>query len=148
MKLRRIFHVNKNAVALTLLRVVLGLTFLFHGWQKMQMGLDNVGGYFVSLGLPSWLAYVVGNLELFGGLLLIVGMLTRYISLAFVVVMIGAVFSAKFGNGFLGAEGKPGFEIDVVLMTIGAFFAITGSTGYSVDAVFKRQSQAVDGHKA
>ncbi|TCP59205.1 putative membrane protein YphA (DoxX/SURF4 family) [Tumebacillus sp. BK434] len=132
---------NKNTLALTLLRVVFGLTFLFHGWQKMQMGLGNVGGYFASLGLPSWLAYVVGNLELFGGLLLIIGLLTRYISLSFVIVMIGAIFSAKLGNGFLGADGQPGYEIDIVLLTIGAFFAISGSTGYSADALFKNQGK-------
>lgn len=136
-----ILKMNKNTLALTLLRVVFGLTFLFHGWQKMQMGLGNVGGYFASLGLPSWLAYVVGNLELFGGLLLIIGLLTRYISLSFVIVMIGAIFSAKLGNGFLGADGQPGYEIDIVLLTIGAFFAISGSTGYSADALFKNQGK-------
>ncbi|ASS75356.1 hypothetical protein CIG75_10370 [Tumebacillus algifaecis] len=139
---------TKNRIASTILRVVLGLTFMLHGWQKMQMGLGNVGGYFNSLGLPSWLAYVVGNLELFGGLLLIVGLLTRYISMAFSALMLGAIIFAKSSNGFFGTESLPGYEIDLVLLAITAFFAISGSVGFSLDALFKRDLNGGESRKS
>lgn len=117
----------QHQVAMTILRLALGLSFLLHGLQKMQMGLDKVGGFFASLGLPAFLAYPVGYIELIGGALLILGLFSRYVSIAFGAVMIGAIFTAKLKAGYVG-----GMELDVVLLAISAYFAISGQSGYGL----------------
>ncbi|MCX7569698.1 DoxX family protein [Tumebacillus sp. DT12] len=115
---------------MTILRLALGLSFLLHGLQKMQMGLDKVGGFFASLGLPSFLAYPVGYIELIGGALLILGLFSRYIAAAFGVVMVGAIFTAKLKGGYVG-----GMELEVLLLAMSAYFAISGQSGYGLSSV-------------
>ena len=54
-----------------------------HGLTKFQSGIDNIAGWFTSIGLPGGLAYGVATVELVGGLLLILGLGVRYIGLLF-----------------------------------------------------------------
>ena len=56
-------------VALLVIRVVAGIIFIAHGWQKVGMGVTNVAGFFAQTGapLPALTAPLVTYLELFGG---------------------------------------------------------------------------------
>jgi len=127
---------TKNQLALTILRLALGLTFLLHGLQKMQMGLDKVGGFFASLGLPAFLAYPVGYIELIGGALLILGLFSRLVSAAFGAVMVGAIFTAKLKAGYVG-----GMELDVLLLAISAFFVISGQSGFGLMSLVSKDKK-------
>ena len=127
---------NKHQLAMTILRVVLGISFLLHGLQKMQMGLDKVGGFFGSLGLPTFLAYPVGYIELLGGVLLILGIFSRVLSGAFLVVMLGAIFTAKLKAGYVG-----GMELEVLLAAVAAFFTISGEAGFTVANLFRASNE-------
>jgi uncharacterized membrane protein YphA (DoxX/SURF4 family) len=131
-----------------ILRVVLGITFFVHGLVKFQGGIENTVGWFDSIGLPGFLAYVVATLELVGGLLLVVGFGTRIVSALFVLLMLGATFKAKLALGFLGNGQMAGYELDIALMAMALFLAVNGSNMLSLDqVVFKGQqsknSQAV-----
>ena len=69
---------DKVDLAMAIIRVVVGLAFFMHGWQKVfTIGMSGVGGFFGSLGIPAagFFAIVVSLLELLGGLALILGVL-------------------------------------------------------------------------
>ncbi|NGM83197.1 DoxX family protein [Paenibacillus sp. 7124] len=124
----------KNKVTV-LMRVVLGILFLAHGISKLQMGLGNVAGWFGSIGLPEFLAYVVAAIELIGGILLILGLFTRYVSVVLIIVLVGAVFTAKLSAGLLGNGQAAGYELDIAYILIALYLAVAGTTEWSLDRV-------------
>ncbi|QGQ47692.1 DoxX family protein [Metabacillus sediminilitoris] len=131
---------SKFAWSTVILRVVLGITFFIHGLVKFQGGIENTVGWFDSIGIPGFFAYVVASLELVGGLLLVVGFGTRIVAALFVLLMLGATFKAKLALGFLGNGQMAGYELDIALMAIALFLAVNGSNMLSLDqAVFKGQ---------
>ena len=65
---------NKNDAGQVFLRVILGLTFFIHGVSKFQGGIGNTAGFFDSLGIPGFMAYIVAGIELIGGLAVILGL--------------------------------------------------------------------------
>ena len=71
---------SKQACGLTILRVVVGVVFMFHGYQKLiKMGFHGVAGFFAHSGIPLPMAsaVVVTLVEFVGGILLIAGVGTR-----------------------------------------------------------------------
>ncbi|WP_174733368.1 DoxX family protein [Mesobacillus harenae] len=124
--------VQKYEVSLLIIRVFLGVTFLFHGMAKFQMGLGNVAGWFESIGIIGFLGYVVAFIELFGGIALILGIGTRIISTLIGLVLLGAIFTVKFPIGFIGAEAA-GYELDLALLAMAAVLVISGSQLLALD---------------
>ncbi|MFD1775028.1 DoxX family protein [Paenibacillus rhizophilus] len=130
----------KNTVTI-LMRVVLGVLFLAHGISKLQMGLGNVAGWFESIGVPGFLAYVVAAVELIGGVMLILGLFTRYVSVVLIAVLVGAVFTAKLSAGLLGNGQSAGYELDLAFILIALYLAVAGRTGLSLDsALFDKEN--------
>ena len=70
---------NKFEVSTLILRVVLGISFFIHGLSKFQGGIENIVGWFDSIGLPGGLAYVVAVIELVGGVALVLGLGSRVV---------------------------------------------------------------------
>lgn len=128
-----------NKYGVTIARILLGIIFFAHGVAKIQMGLSNVAGWFNSIGIPSFVAYGVAYLELLGGLALIVGAATRIVSSAFVLMLIGAIFTAKLPAGLLGNGNMAGYELDIALIVIGFYFAVASYVGISIDEVIKKR---------
>ena len=96
--------------AALLLRVSMGIGFIAHAWLKYAVFTPaGTVQYFQSLGLPGPLAYVVMAAEFFGGIALILGLWTRWVSLALLPIMLGAVF-AHAGNGFFFTAANGGWE--------------------------------------
>ncbi|HWO98420.1 MAG TPA: DoxX family protein [Bacillus sp. (in: firmicutes)] len=114
-----------------IIRLVLGLTFFVHGLAKFQGGIENTAGFFSSVGIPGFLAYVVGGIELIGGILLMLGLGTRIIAGAFAVIMAGAIFTVKLKSGFAG-----GYELDLVLMAMSVHLLISGNQFLSIGHAF------------
>lgn len=81
-----------------IIRIVLGVTFFAHGLAKFQSGIDNVAGWFTSIGLPGGLAYGVATVELVGGILLIIGLGVRYVGLLFALILAGAIVKVNGGD--------------------------------------------------
>lgn len=123
---------NKNDAGSVVLRVILGLTFFIHGLSKFQGGLSNTAIFFESLGIPGFLAYIVAFIELIGGILLVLGLGTRIVSLLFAVIMMGAIFSLKLSTGFLGNGQMAGYELELALFAMAVFLTIANSTFLSL----------------
>ena len=124
---------NRNDAGAVVLRVTLGLTFFIHGLVKFQGGIENTVGYFESLGLLGFLAYIVAFIELIGGLMLILGIGTRIVSGLFAIIMLGAIFTVKLSVGFLGDGQTAGYELDLALLAMAVFLLIANRTSYSLD---------------
>ena len=108
----------KNEVGALILRVVLGITFFVHGFVKFQGGIENQVGWFSSIGLPGFLAYVVAIIELVGGFALFIGFGTKIVSVLLAILMIGATVKVRLPLGFLGNGQMAGYELDVALLAI------------------------------
>lgn len=133
---------NKNDVGTVILRLVLGLTFFIHGLSKFQGGLANTAGFFESLSIPGFLAYAVAVIELIGGIMLILGIGTRIISVLFAVIMLGAIFTVKLSAGFLGNDEMAGYELELALFAMSIFLVFANSTRFSLgNKIFRSEGQ-------
>ena len=103
----------------TLLRVALGIMFIAHSvvLKYFTFTLAGTAQYFVSIGLPGFLAYVVFALEAVGGVLLVLGIRTRWVALGLVPVLLGATW-AHVGNGWVFNAPNGGWEYPVFLIVI------------------------------
>lgn len=115
-----------------LVRVVLGLIFIVHGWDKIQ-NMEGTIGFFSSLGLASFFAYLVAWVEFLGGLAVLLGIFTRWIPYLLAMVMVFAIFLVKLKLGFSG-----GYEFDLLLLVSALAVAWSDSEAYSVFKLFKR----------
>lgn len=120
----------------TAMRLVLAAIFLAHGISKLNNGMDLMADWFSSVGLPGFLAYMVAMLELVCGTLMGLGVLTRSAAIGFIVVMIGAIVTVKLPAGLLGNAGSPGYELDLALMALAAYFVASKETGFGIDSLF------------
>lgn len=128
---------------LTLLRAITGVTFAAHGAQKLFVyGFDGVAGGFAQMGVPfaSVVGPMVGFVELFGGLALIAGLLTRLAGVGLTAVMLGAMFLVHLPAGFFLPNG---YEFVLMLAASATTLAITGAGRYSLDALLARRLSPV-----
>ncbi|HZH59820.1 MAG TPA: DoxX family protein [Metabacillus sp.] len=121
-------------VGIVILRVYLGFAFFMHGLAKFQGGVENTAGWFDSIGIPGFTAYIIAFVELIGGLLLIVGFGTRYISALFFIIMIVATFKVKLSSGFMGNGQGSGFELDLAYAVMSIFLVFYPTSTLSLDA--------------
>lgn len=133
---------TKTAVVSIIMRVVMGIIFMIHGIAKFQMGLSNVEAWFNSIGLPGFLAYVVAILELVGGIMLIVGLFTRYVSGLFVIMLIGAIVTTKLSAGLLGNGQMSGYELDLGFMLVSLYLVVADQSTLSVDRLIMNKRSA------
>ncbi|MFC0273488.1 DoxX family protein [Metabacillus herbersteinensis] len=124
---------NKNEVGIVVLRVVLGLIFFVHGLTKFQGGINNTVGFFDSIGIPGFMAYVVALIELIGGIALILGIGTRIVSVLFAVIMLGAIATVKFPVGLLGNGQMAGYELDLALLAMSIYLVFANKSAFSLD---------------
>lgn len=104
---------------LFLIRVGVALVFIFHGWGKWQ-NIDGAIGFFSSLGLMAFFAYLVATVELLAGLALLLGLWTDVAGVLLAVIMLVAIYLVKLDKGFGGLE----FELILLLASLG--LAMTG----------------------
>jgi putative oxidoreductase len=121
------------SAGLLALRVVVGVTFLLHGLDKLG---DPAGTeqFFASLEIPApgLMGPFVALTETVGGLLLIIGLATPLVGAALAVDMVVALVTAHIDAGFFAADGG----IELVLLTGGASLALalTGAGRWSAEA--------------
>ena len=98
------------AYAATLLRISLGTLALAHGLMKVLVFTPaGTVGFFASLGLPAVLAYATIGIEIVGGIALIAGIFTRYVSIAMVPILLGATV-VHSGAGWVFSNQGGGWE--------------------------------------
>ncbi|MTH65373.1 DoxX family protein [Paracoccus shanxieyensis] len=125
---------DKNAdIAAFVLRVSTGAVFLVHGLTKLFVFTPSgTAGYFQSLGLPGALGYLTMLIEILGGLALIAGIATRWVSLVMVPVLLGAALFAHAGNGFTFSNPGGGWEYPVLWAVVMGALSLLGDGAWSL----------------
>ncbi len=131
------------SIALAVLRIAVGIVFMAHGGQKLfTFGFAGVSGAFAQMGipLPGITGPLVALLEFFGGMALIIGLLTRLASLGLAINMLGAILMVHLAAGFFLPNG---YEFAFTLMAASIALMFAGAGEYSVDgAIARRRAHA------
>jgi putative oxidoreductase len=126
---------------LTLLRLVLGISMVVYGSQKLipsgglhsahpLAGIDAFNHYVATLGLPYWLGYVSIATEVLGGLCLILGLLTRFWALLITGNLLVALIKVNLHHGYHSSE------YTLALLAIALMLLSAGSGALSLDRRF------------
>lgn len=128
------------------LRVPTGIILMAHGSQKLfgwfgGNGLEGTGQWMASIGLePGFImALMAGSAEFFGGLALIIGLLTRPAAVVTAFTMIVAIFTVHIGNGLFVSNG--GYEFGLSLLAATTALAFQGAGRFSLDSYLLGISQ-------
>jgi putative oxidoreductase len=114
-----------------LLRIGAGLLFMQHGAQKLFGALGGMDGNGGKAELMSQMG-LAGVLELFGGLLIAIGLMTRPVAVILCLQMIAAYFIAHLPQGMVPVQN--GGELALLYALVWAYFAGNGAGPASVDA--------------
>jgi putative oxidoreductase len=106
----------RAGAGLAALRLTLGSVFVVHGAMKVFGGMAGTAGFFASIGIPApgLTAWAVGLIELLGGVLLLLGLFTLPAAGLLAAVMLGAIATVHWANGFMASNG--GWEFNFVLL--------------------------------
>ena len=117
-----------------LLRVTLGIMYLSHSLvlKLATYGLAGTAGFFVSVGLPGWLAYVTFAVEAVGGLLLVAGVKTRWVVLALLPALLGAIIWVHGLNGWVFTAPNGGWEYPAFLIVVSIVQFLLGDGAYAL----------------
>ena len=140
--IRKLFATDNDA-ATAILRLILGVVFFAHGAQKMLgwfggFGFSGTMGFFTgTMHIPAPFAFLAISAEFFGGLGLMVGLLTRIAAFGIAVNMLVAIAMVHSSFGFFmnwnGTQKGEGFEYHLLALAITVFLMIRGAGAFSVD---------------
>jgi putative oxidoreductase len=135
--IHRVLATDSNFLGLVL-RIPAGIIFAAHGAQKLfgsfgGYGLEGTGQWMASIGLEPgyWMALAAGSAEFFGGIALLLGLLTRPAALILAITMFVAIISVHLPNGLFMSNN--GYEFGLALLTITAALALNGGGKLSLD---------------
>jgi putative oxidoreductase len=120
-------------------RVIAGIIMVAHGFQKLQAGPGNFGGFLAQLGvpLPTLMGYVVTLVELLGGILLIVGLFSRLAALLLTIDLVAAIVLVKVNVGLIAPPQQgAGAELDLALIAGFLVILFAGPGSVSLDRMF------------
>lgn len=117
-------------LGLLILRLALGAIMIAHGAQKVFGGMHHFTEFVRSLHIPGWMGYLAAAAEFGGGILVVIGFLTRFAALCIVIDMLVAVFTVHLKNGFMG-QGN--YQFPMALAAIAFSLVLTGAGPISLD---------------
>jgi putative oxidoreductase len=145
---RRGLATDSRAAAPLVLRATLALVMFPHGAQKALgwfggYGWDGTMGFLTgSIGMPTFAAAAVILLEIVGPVLLLAGLGTRAVAIAFAAIMVGAITTVHAAFGFFmnwsGAQAGEGFEFHLLVIGMALALVATGGGRWSADARLAR----------
>lgn len=123
-----------TAYGVTLLRVSLGVMYLAHSvvLKFFTFGLAGTAGYFESIGLPGWLAYATFAAEAIGGGMLVLGIYSRWVALALIPALLGAIIWAHGANGWVFTAPNGGWEYPLYLIVLSVAQFLLGDGALSL----------------
>lgn len=135
--MRGIFGIHPGW-GITAVRIAMGLIFVVAGYRKFMGGLGGVVAAFERMGipLPGIMGPYIVTLELVGGVLLIIGLWTRWIGLLFALEFIVATFYVKYAT-----QGWDAGRLDLMLLAGGILLFLAGSGKAAVDEVWLERSR-------
>jgi putative oxidoreductase len=121
-------------IATFLLRVALGIMFLAHSviLKLFVFTLPGTAQFFESIGMPGWLAYVVFSAEAVAGVLLVLGVQSRWVALATVPILVGATW-AHSGNGWMFGYENGGWEYPAYLTLLAFVQGMLGDGAFALN---------------
>ncbi len=124
---------NRTApYAALVLRLALGTMFIAHALLKLLVfTLPGTAQFFGAIGLPPVLGYVTFAAELVGGVLLLAGVATRWVSLALIPILLGATW-AHAGNGWLFTAPNGGWEYPLFLSAAALVQVLLGNGAFAL----------------
>jgi putative oxidoreductase len=144
--LRKLLHTNNDAV-LTIVRLVLGVVFFAHGAQKMLGWFGGYGygatlGFFEHNGIPAVFAFLAIAAEFFGGIGLLLGLLSRVAAFGITCNMLVAIATVhhRFGlfMNWTGQQKGEGFEFHLLALAITFLIMVRGAGALSLDRLLSR----------
>lgn len=137
-------HPATRDAALFILRLVTGVMFIAHGWQKVFIaGMNGATGTVATferlhIPQPKVSAWAASILEMLGGAMLVVGLLATAVAALLVVYMGLVLWFVHWGQGFFAADGG----MELALLSIAALIVVVvfGSGRVSLDRAFSRFS--------
>ena len=146
--LRKLLHTNNDPV-LTVVRLVLGVVFFAHGAQKMLgwfggYGYSGTMGFFEHSGIPAVFAFLAIAAEFFGGIGLLLGLLSRVAAFGITCNMLVAIATVHAANGLFmnwtGAQKGEGFEYHLLTLAITFLIMVRGGGALSLDRLLSRDA--------
>lgn len=123
---------ERNEYAALVLRLGLGGMYLAHGLIKLFVFTPaGTAGFFESIGYPASLGYLVMIAEIGGGLLLMAGVFVRWVAVALIPVLLGAL-QVHFASGFLFSSQGGGWEYPALLIIVSVSVAMMGNGAYAL----------------
>lgn len=126
------------------LRLPISIIFMAHGSQKLfgwfgGYGLQGTGQWMASIGLEPGvlMAFLAGSGEFFGGLFILIGLLTRPAAAVLAFTMVVAILSTHISNGLFLSNG--GYEFGLALLAAAVSLAISGAGKLSVDSLLSNR---------
>jgi len=148
------FFKTDDSWAGLILRLGLGMVIFAHGAQKLfgwfgGFGFDGTMGFFTQkMGLPWLVAFLVIIGESLGSLGLIAGLLTRFTAGSFIAIMIGAIATVHWPQGFFmnwfGQQQGEGFEYHLLVIAMSAALVVIGGGKWALDGVIAHRLEAGD----
>lgn len=124
---------SRAELAATFLRVAMGVLFLAHAWLKIAVFTPaGTAAFFESIGFPGALAYLVIAAELAGGIALIAGVWTRWVSLALIPILLGSIYAPHGAAGFIFSNPGGGWEFPAFWAVTLAVQALLGDGAYAL----------------
>jgi putative oxidoreductase len=124
---------TSTAYGTLLLRVSLGVMFIAHSLvlKWMTFTLAGTAQYFESIGLPGPLAYATFFAELIGGILLVLGVQSRWVALGLLPILAGATW-VHIGNGWVFSAPGGGWEYPLYLIVLSVAQALLGDGAHAL----------------
>jgi len=132
---------NTSQWTLTLLRVVLGVIFTYHGYGKLFVkgALPGTAQFLSAIGIPfaNYAAVLIAFVEFFGGIALILGIFTRWASVLLMLEMLVALFKVHLKQGFFIAPPAYGYEFILLILAVLVAVIVNGAGKLSAGKLFK-----------
>jgi putative oxidoreductase len=119
-----------EAITLLLLRCGLATVFIYHGYPKLFGGTERFVESFQAIGLPAYVVYIAGVIELFGGIALALGLFTPVAGLLLVLDMVAAMWKYNLNEGISAVRE---YELPLILGLAALAIAATGGGTFSLD---------------
>jgi putative oxidoreductase len=115
------------------IRASIGAIFIIHSLKKFDPSWQE---WLISIGIPPEMQLPIALAEFIGGILLLVGVLTRVTGSIFAVILLGAIFHIRWENGFFVSQG--GWEWDLVMLSVVLTIIAAGPGRVSISHLVKK----------